>query len=175
MIGTLIERISTDFIIEYGKSSYLYLTIMRIFVLLILCIWYSSVNGQLKKVASDSSFVCYFPCNFTIPAKYLGGFKGWAKYIRMNINSELGNKYIDIPKNKKSAQVTVRISFMISKWGYVTDVERATNDTIKVHPKLVAEAIRVIKASPRWIAARTNSIRVAYRNNQAITWQVDKE
>jgi hypothetical protein len=108
-------------------------------------------------------------------AEFPGGFKAWNKYLRISINSNLGNKYIDIPKNKKSAQVTVRVCFVISKWGYVTDVERAPNDTTKVHPKLVAEAIRVIKASPRWIAERLNGKRVNSRNCQAITWQVSAE
>lgn len=114
-------------------------------------------------------------CNFPIPAKFPGGNKAWAKYLQKNTNSALGNTYITIPKNKRSAQVTVHIDFVISKWGYVTDVERATTDTIKVHPKLLAEAIRVIKTSPRWVAESMYGKRVTSRKCQAITWQVSKE
>ncbi len=114
-------------------------------------------------------------CNFPIPAKFPGGNKSWAKYLQKNTNSALGNKYITIPKGKNFAKATVVVSFIISKWGYVTDVERVPNDTIKVHPKLVAEAICVVKASPRWVAERMYGERVTSRKCQAITWQVSKE
>jgi hypothetical protein len=130
---------------------------MRIFVLILLCFCLSKTYAQKSNTtySSDKYFnVCIFPKMAEFPC----GFKAWNKYLRTNINSNLGNKYIAIPK-----------------WGYVTDVERATNDTTKVHPKLVAEAIRVIKASPRWIAERLNGKRVYSRNCQAITWQVSAE
>jgi len=147
---------------------------MRIFVLILLCFCLSKTYAQKSNTtySSDKYFnVCIFPKMAEFPC----GFKAWNKYLRTNINSNLGNKYIAIPTNKKSAQVTVRVCFVISKWGYVTDVERAPNDTTKVHSKLVAEAIRVIKASPRWIAERLNGKRVYSRNCQAITWQVSAE
>jgi hypothetical protein len=147
---------------------------MRIFVLILLCFSLSKTCAQKSNI-TDSSDKYFNVCVFPKMAEFPGGFKAWNKYLRISINSNLGNKYIDIPKNKKSAQVTVRVCFVISKWGYVTDVERAPNDTTKVHPKLVAEAIRVIKASPRWIAERLNGKRVNSRNCQAITWQVSAE
>jgi hypothetical protein len=147
---------------------------MRIFILIVLSSWCIIGRTQVNKVI-DSFDIYYNDCNFPISAKFSGGIKAWNKYLRTNLNSSLGNKYIDIPKNKKLAQVTVRMCFDISKWGYVTNVERAPNDTVKVHPQLVAEAIRVIKASPRWIAERLNGKRVTSRKCQAIIWVVDKE
>jgi hypothetical protein len=92
-----------------------------------------TARTQVNKVI-DSFDIYYNDCNFPIPAKFHGGNKAWAKYLQKNTNSALGNKYITIPKNKKSAQVTVRVNFVISKWGYVTDVERAPNDTEKFTP-----------------------------------------
>jgi protein TonB len=130
----------------------------------------------LQRINNVNCFNTFYQdCNFPIPAKYCGGNKAWAKYLQKNTNSELGNKCITIPKGKNSARVTVVVSFVISKWGYVTNVERAPNDTIKVHPKLLAESVRVIKASPRWVAERLNGKGISSRKYQAITWIVDKE
>ncbi len=121
---------------------------MRIFILIVLCFSFVKTNAQ-KSITPDSSDNYFNICVFPKIAEFSGGSNAWVKYLQKNTNSELGNKYITILKDRNSAKSTVRVCFDISKWGYVTDVERATNDTIKVHPKLVAEAIRIIKASPR--------------------------
>lgn len=146
---------------------------MKIFILIILCSSYTVANTQINK-AIDSLNIYYNDCNFTLPAKFPGGLKTWAQYLRNNTNSELGKKYIVVDKNKQFVKETVNVIFRISKWGFV-DTAFVIQDGIKVHPKLLVEAIRVIKASPRWIAARLNNKKVDYYNRQALTWQVDKE
>lgn len=106
-----------------------------------------------------------------VPAEFPGGLAGWTKYLEQNLNAELGVKYVKIKKGQSVGKATVIVTFIVDKEGNISDV-RAEN---KQHPKLVAEAIRVIKEGPKWIPATQNGRKVKYRHRQAITWQVSEE
>ncbi len=129
-----------------------------------------------------------------IESEFPGGVSGWVKYLQANLNAELGNKVIKIPKGQKNARVSVMVSFIVDKKGNISEV---TVDNEKNLPnKLVKEAIRVIKEGPKWIPAQQSAVldipglteqervdatikkglaKVVSRKRQAITWQVDKE
>ena len=129
-----------------------------------------------------------------IESEFPGGVSGWVKYLQANLNAELGNKAIKIPKGQKNAKVSVVVNFIVDKKGNISEV---TVDNEKDIPnKLVKEAIRVIKEGPKWIPARQSAVldipclteqervdatikkglaKVISRKRQAITWQVEKE
>lgn len=85
------------------------------------------------------------------PAEFRGGLEGYKKFLERNLDGDLGAKYIRMKRSDSIAKQTVEIQFLVSKSGTVSDVI-AMNSRF-CHPKLVAEAIRVIESSNRWIPA----------------------
>ena len=67
------------------------------------------ISYSQKKKSYDSQEEDYPICIFPTPAKFYGGQKAWVQYLRKNINSNFGNKYITIPKGKTSAKATVLV------------------------------------------------------------------
>ena len=170
---------------------------MRITIIYILALFtfLSNIKAQLPKAASitDSATNKTFMV-VQIESEFPGGQQGWIEYLQKNLNTKLGNKYINIPKGEKSARQTVKMSFLVTKDGDITDIEVTNKDSI--HPKLAEEAIRVIKNGPKWIPAQQGSVvktpnltseeqeqaifkmglrKVSSRKKQAITWQADKD
>lgn len=87
---------------------------MRIFILIVFC--FSSLKTSAQKSSKvGTNYNDIIICELPIPAEFPGGSKAWARYLQKNTNSELGNKYITIPKGKKSAKASLRVCFVISK------------------------------------------------------------
>ena len=129
-----------------------------------------------------------------IESEFPGGEASWVKYLQANLNGELGNKIIKIPKGQTSARVSVVVSFIVDKLGNISEI---TVDNAKDVPnKLAKEAVRVIKEGPRWIPAQQAAVldipglteqqrvdatvkkglpKVISRKRQSITWQVTVE
>jgi protein TonB len=105
------------------------------------------------------------------PAQFVGGTEAWNKYLEKNLDAKLAATCVRIPEGKKVGRSTVIVTFIINKYGFVSEVA-AENDP---HPKLTAEAIRVIKEGPKWKPAEQNGRKVNYRHRQAISWQVSEE
>jgi periplasmic protein TonB len=108
-----------------------------------------------------------------IEAYFPGGLTAWRKYLEQNLDSDLGSKYIKIPKGKKSATQTVIVSFVVDVDGTISDV-KADNEN-EVHPRIAAESVRVIRKGPNWVPARLNGKKVKYRQKQSITWVVSED
>jgi protein TonB len=108
-----------------------------------------------------------------IEAEFPGGKSAWAKYLSSNLNAELGNKCIKIPKGQKQAKATAKVVFLVDKTGVISDV--SVENAKEIHPELVKEAIRVIKEGPNFIPALQNGKNVAYKARQSITWMVEKD
>ena len=94
---------------------------------------------------------------FTLPEKmpeFPGGNKALIKYLREN------TKYPEKAK-EEGIQGRVYVQCVISKDGKVTDVEILKG----VHPLLDAEALRVIKAMPKWKSGtqKGDPVNVNYR------------
>jgi periplasmic protein TonB len=106
-------------------------------------------------------------------ATFPGGLQGWAKYLQANLNADLGEKYIPLPKGQKLARQTVKVQFRVNKDGGISDA-KVINPT-EVHKKLGEEAIRVITHGPKWVPARQNGRNVIYQAVQSITFQVTKD
>ena len=105
-------------------------------------------------------------------AKFPGGMQGWKTYLETNLNANLA-KHIKLKRKQKFAQQTVKVQFLVDKDGNVSNVKAVNN--AEVHPKLAAEAERVIKEGPKWEPAEQNGRRVLYQCIQYITWQVEEE
>lgn len=103
-------------------------------------------------------------------ARFPGGLPAWRKYLEQNLNVDLADSCIVIPKGRKSARQTVVVSFKVDKTGKITDVK--AENASEVHPRLAAEAVRVIKNGPDWLPAEQDGKKVIYRQRQSITWVV---
>ncbi|MFL9482191.1 energy transducer TonB [Chitinophagaceae bacterium LWZ2-11] len=108
-----------------------------------------------------------------VEAEFPGGREGWTKYLQANLNIKLGEKYIKIPKGQKQAKQTAILNFLVDSKGYITEAH--VDNVDEIHPKLAAEAIRVIKEGPRWKPAVQNGKPVSYRARQTITWMITAE
>ena len=109
-----------------------------------------------------------------IEAEFQGGKPAWKEYLETNLKSSLGGRYIKIPKGESSAKATVIVNFFINKFGLIDSTRADSLAIVTIHPKIVAEAIRVIKESPQWIPAWQNGKNVGYRARQAITFVANK-
>ena len=105
-------------------------------------------------------------------AKFPGGMEGWKTYLEKNLDANLG-RFIKLKKKEKFGQQTVKVQFLVDKAGKISNV-MAVNKT-EVHPRLSAEAIRVVKEGPDWIPAEQNGRKVIYQAVQYITWQAEAE
>jgi len=85
-------------------------------------------------------------------ASFPGGLLRWQKYLQTNLNADLGARYLKVPKGQKEVQQSVMVNFLIDEHGIVS--EAFAENAKDVHPKLAAEAIRVLQSSPRWIPAQ---------------------
>lgn len=170
------------------------------------CILCNGVYAQLKEIklpALDSVLKGYqFTEQDTLghkyitvskPANFRGGLAGWTAYLEKNLNRDLGAKYIKLKKSDTTARQTIVVNFIVNVNGFVTDVSAEKNGA---HPKLVEEAIRVIRDGPRWEPAsievfenvngeipvqkileknKTGLTRSIYRQKQSITFVCTKE
>lgn len=110
-----------------------------------------------------------------IEAEFPGGLAGWRKYLEENLNTSIGDKYINIPKGKKRAKATVTVNFLIDKEGNITEASADSLSIATVHKKVVEEAVRVIKEGPKWKPAMQDGKYVAYRQRQTITFVATKD
>ena len=86
------------------------------------------------------------------PAVPKGGPAGYANYL------ETHQKY-PIAALRANQEGTVQVSFVVEKSGYVGEVKVVQ----PVAPLLDAEAVRVIKSSPRWTPAHQRGVAVRQR------------
>jgi protein TonB len=82
------------------------------------------------------------PCNVETEAEYPGGPAAWQRYLNKNMRFP-----VDSIDDEIQGSVVVR--FVVDEAGNVCDVE-----AVKGSASLVAEAMRVIKQSGKWIPAK---------------------
>ncbi len=108
----------------------------------------------------DETFVCLYPSAATFP----GGLDAWRKYLSKKIN------YPEIAQEHETEGI-VKISMTVQKSGSVTDVYAL----IDAKDSLNEEAIRIIKASPKWRPATDNGHPTVCRFVQRITFQLEDD
>jgi hypothetical protein len=97
---------------------------------------------------------------------------GFMKYVELNVDGNLGAKYIKIPKGEKETSQTVEVVFMINEKGKVVNARVVNKD--EVHPKLAEEALRVVAASPPWAPATIFGEKTIFYQKQLVTFQLSK-
>jgi periplasmic protein TonB len=108
------------------------------------------INDTTKYVGSNKkqywqqlmSSKRYPDCNYFRWPRYPGGDKAFSKFLSRNLKW----------KNDLDARGIVLISFIVEKNGSLTHITVLHGLT----PALNAEALRVIRLSPRWIPAKGN-------------------
>ncbi|HEX6914515.1 MAG TPA: energy transducer TonB [Chitinophagaceae bacterium] len=108
-----------------------------------------------------------------IEAKFPGGVVAWGRYLSANLNNELADSCLTIPKGKKMVKQTVIVSFIVDKEGRISDAK--AENAGEVHPRLAAEAVRVVLQGPNWVPATQNGRNVNYRQKQSITWVLSED
>ena len=93
--------------------------------------------------------------------EFPGGLKAMYEYLMQNMDYPL-------PCIIDSVEGRVVCSFVVDKSGEVCDVEVAE----PVHPLLDAEAVRVVKAMPRWIPGRIGNRPVRVRFSLPIRFKL---
>jgi hypothetical protein len=83
--------------------------------------------------------------------RFPGGDSAWKVWVDSVVNPRLARRYVVVPPGEQEAWQTVMLEFAVSEDGTVSDV-RVTNPD-EVNPRLAAEAIRVMRLSPRWVPA----------------------
>jgi hypothetical protein len=83
--------------------------------------------------------------------RFPGGDSAWRAWVGSVVNPRLARRYVVVPKGEKEAWRTVILEFAVAEDGTVSDV-RVVNPN-EVNPRLAAEAIRVMRLSPKWVPA----------------------
>jgi hypothetical protein len=119
-------------------------------------------------VGYDSSNSSNKPSPTNKIARFPGGTFYWDKFIERNTNPDLGGECIKIPKSKSYSEQIIVVHFVVDIDGTITKVEPDSILNIANDKRLVAEAVRVIKKSPKWNPAIKNDKNVPYNTMQAI-------
>ncbi len=94
----------------------------------------------------------------------------WRNYILKNMNADLANKYVKIPKGATEAQQTAQLQFTILANGTIDNIE--VINPKEVHPQLAKEAIRIVKESYGWKPATIRGEKVDSKYKQNITFRL---
>ena len=106
-----------------------------------------------------------------VEAAFQGGDVGWRKYLQQNLEVDKITKKIKIPRGEKELRQTVIVKFIVSMDGTISDVAAESND---INAACIAEAIRVIKTSPKWIPAKQNGRSVNAYRRQPISFVFER-
>ncbi|OOQ61869.1 energy transducer TonB [Mucilaginibacter pedocola] len=93
--------------------------------------------------------------------KFPGGDTAFRKFIGKNLRW---------PEIQMESEGTVILGFVVQKNGRLTDYKIYR----EVNPEFAAEALRVMKLSPRWIPAKLNGKPVASRSTVPIRFHVEE-
>lgn len=105
---------------------------------------------------------------FEREARFPGGLEGWRRYLEQNLNSNVA-----ADANAPSGMYTVKVQFIVTKEGDISDVK-----TISVPDKCgpcALEAVRVISNGPKWEPAIQYNKPVIYQAIQHVSFQVAED
>ena len=98
-----------------------------------------------------------------VEASFPGGASNWRKYLQSSLNAS-----VPIDNNAPAGTYTVIVRFVVNKSGEIMDVKAETNHGFGME----AEAMRVIKNGPKWIAGSQNGKLVNSVRRQPLTFVV---
>lgn len=101
-----------------------------------------------------------------IEAAYPGGANAWKLYLEKNLHGSVAAE-----NNAPAGTYTVFVQFIVRKDGYIDNVKALTNHGFGME----TEAIRVVKASLKWLPAIQNGKQVNAYRKQPINFVVGKQ
>ena len=101
-----------------------------------------------------------------IEAAFPGGDAAWRAYLTRKLSN-----FNPADNGAPAANYTVYVQFIVDKEGNISDVRALTNHGYGMED----EAIKVIKAGPKWTPAIQNGRNVKAYRKQPITFQVQEE
>ncbi len=112
---------------------------MKKFLFLLLTLASGNVTTIYAQDSKGTQTEVSTPVNYTKPAQFPGGNKAMMQYMMDNI------KY---PEDALKQRIAGRIlvSFCVEKDGSISDIAIVKS----LHPSIEAEAVRVVKAMPKW-------------------------
>ncbi len=122
----------------------------------------SQVVEAPKVVAEDEDKVF---TKVEIEASFPGGDGGWARYVKKAIEANID----DLTEAGESG--TVRVRFIVSKDGTVSDVEALTMKS----SKLAEIAKNAIRKGPKWTPAQQNGRHVNAYREQPVTFTIQDQ
>lgn len=143
--------------------------------LIIFFVLFNKANAQDTTQSKPSNSTDSSLNNLTYEAQFPGGRAEWSKYLQRNLNTNLGKRYLVIPKGKTTAKVKVIVSFVIGTSGDITEAKVVKTEPENIHQVFLVEALRIIEKSPQWIPAIQKGKLVKFRYEQPITWMVRDE
>ena len=133
----------------------------KILAFLVLTVLFMTSKGQEKK-----DTVSIFE-KVEIEAGFPGGDAAWKEFLVKNLNPE--NAIGAVPKGKKHFRQVAIVKFVVGIDGSLKNI-MVEND---VHPDIEAEALRVIRSSPKWIPAFQHGRFVNAYRRQPLTFSFD--
>jgi hypothetical protein len=86
-----------------------------------------------------------------LPPNFRNGIKGWTDYVSKNLNADIAGKYVKMKKTDSMVRQTIIVTFTVDPTGLISDVKaEPPAKGMQQHPKIAAEAVRVIAEGPRW-------------------------
>jgi|GEM_PF-2230251 len=131
--------------------------------------------GFIVLPIKEDSFYIKGGISMEIEPQFPRGYEAFQNYINRNINKALANKYIELPKGQLTRNVTILVYFLIDRDGNVVDAYPDSLSSNSLPEKLVEEAIRVIKKSPKWFPAVLNGRKYLYKAKQEVTFTASKK
>ena len=126
-------------------------------------------NSPLPSVSDSSNNIIFTKVD--VEAAFPGGEAGWRKYLMQNLEIDKIAKKIKIPRGEKELRETIIVKFVVARNGTISDVAAENTDA---DPKCIAEAIRVINISPKWVPAKQNGRSVNAYRRQPITFLFER-
>ena len=126
-------------------------------------------NSPPPSVSDSSNNIIFTKVD--VEAAFPGGEAGWRKYLMQNLEIDKIAKKIKIPRGEKELRETIIVKFVVARNGTISDVAA---ENIDADPKCIAEAIRVINISPKWVPAKQNGRSVNAYRRQPITFLFER-
>jgi hypothetical protein len=104
--------------------------------------------------------------------RFPGGDSAWKAWVASEVNPRLAKRYVTVPKGETEAWQTVILEFAVAEDGTVSDVRVANPN--EVNPRLAEEAMRVMRLSPKWVAATFYGEKVKWTCQEGIEFDVEK-
>lgn len=105
--------------------------------------------------------------------RFPGGDSAWRDYVAAAVNPRLAEKYVKFEKGEKEAWQTVILEFAVAEDGTVSGVQVVNPN--EVDPHLAEEAMRVMKLSPKWLAASFYGEKVKWVAREAVSFSVSRK